>query len=83
MMREVRAAKITARKKTMEMSRPPGMEFNTLGRKINIRPGPLLFSCCPATAMAGMMTRAASMAAKVSKMATIRASAGTLEFRLR
>ena len=69
MTREVRAAKSTARKNTTSRMGPPGRRLITLGRKMNIRPGPLLFSCSPATAIAGMMTRAASMAARVSNTA--------------
>ena len=83
MTREVSAAKSTARKNTTSRMGPPGRRLITLGRKMNIRPGPLLFSCSPATAMAGMMTKEASMAARVSNRATILASAGTSESRPR
>ena len=53
------------------------MLLNRLGRKMNIRPGPLLVRVSPAVAMAGMMTVAASRAAMVSKKATVRAERGT------
>ena len=52
---------------------PPGMVENRWGREMNIRPGPLSESTTPVVAMAGMMTRAASMAAQVSQIATVMA----------
>ena len=43
------------------------------GREMNSRPGPRSESTAPVVAMAGMMTRAASMAAQVSQIATVMA----------
>ena len=76
MMREVSPAKRAATKNTAMMTPPPGMFWNRLGRKMNMRPGPLLSSCWPAVAMAGMMTSAASRAARVSNRAMVLAEAG-------
>ena len=75
--RDVKPANSAATKNTIMMTVPPGMVLNRLGRKINMRPGPLLSRVSPAVAMAGMMTSAASKAASVSKKATVRAEAGT------
>lgn len=83
LIKEVKPANSAATKNTAMMTRPPGMAPKRFGRKMNISPGPLLSSVCPAVAMAGMMTSAASTAAAVSKNATVRADAGTSASRAR
>lgn len=76
LIREVIPARNTAAKKMIAMIRPPGMERIRFGRKMNNSPGPPWFNCAPVVAIAGMMTRAARIAAIVSNNATFAAEAG-------
>ena len=73
---ELTPANRTQMKKIMPMIRPPGMPLRTLTRYTNMRPGPPLDGSTPPAAMAGRMTNAASRAAMVSKIATLRAEEG-------
>ena len=68
--RDVRPAKPTAMKNITITILPPGICAKTLGRKMNMSPGPPVVSSCPAVAMAGIMVSAAISAATVSHRAT-------------
>ena len=77
LMRDVSPAERAATKNTAMITVPPGMVSKRFGRKMKRSPGPLWSKVCPAVAMAGMMTTAASSAAMVSNTATVRAARGT------
>ena len=55
---------------------PPGICRNTLGRYMNMSPGPPPVSSCPAVAIAGIIVMAATRAAIVSQIATFLAQKG-------
>ncbi len=73
---EVRPAKATAIKNTVITILPPGIWANTLGRYMNISPGPPPERDWPAVAMAGIIVTAAASAAIVSQRATVLALYG-------
>ena len=80
---ELNPANKTQIKKMMPINSPAGIPLKTLTKKMNINPGPPLASSVLAVAIAGMMTKAASKAANVSKTATLRAELGRSSFLLK